>query len=134
MFEYVHPQTAAIPDDHRLHLYEHGEPPKATHVWLMGYSAELPATYRQFGFSVNPSGPIPAGVGEDVEAYATTFSIGHLACQVAGLSGFDIVRKGGLQPSIREIWPDGGESFICPAGPVLNTGELVAVQESFSNT
>ena len=124
MLEFIASAEPAIVQEQRDWLLAHREPHPSVHVWVAGCSERIHASCRQTRFLVGEAG---------TSGFATTLSIGHFACQVAGSVGSNIVRNDVRLPGVRAIWPARTESFVCPPRPRFDLAGLSALHETFHN-
>jgi hypothetical protein len=124
MLEYIASAEPAIVQEQRDWLLEHTEPHPSVHVWVAGCSDLVHASCRQTRFLVGET---------ETPGFATTLSVGHFACQVAGSVGSNVLREDAHLPGVRAIWPVRADSFVCPPQPRFDLAGLSALHETFHN-
>jgi hypothetical protein len=107
MFQHNRPQSWAVPLADHHWLFEHREPPTSTKVWLGCYATLGWAAFaRQASLRLTPESATRDV--HDLNAYATTFAVGHLVMQVFGTARAEeltIESPGWVASAVDQIWP-----------------------------
>jgi hypothetical protein len=116
MLEFMHGDEPHVPAAHYRHIYSTRKPPLGCMVWLAAYIA------RDHLFHVAPKKLYVRNRRRDGhDGYLTTFSIGHLAMQVAYLGGSGEMQPLREPPILNRIWPVSGPQRWPAGGAVLDS-------------
>jgi len=113
MLEYSHPRALAIGQEDRTWLFEKGEAPPRTQVWIGVYSGEqLNTWYMSDRFDA-----LGEAVGTGATPYGITFLMGRVVFQLWGRGDSERVlqTKGPLRKRLQQIHPYQRSLTVTPA-------------------